>query len=100
MPEMKPNAFARSISDSRRSLSLSMVHYESQYRKIFGGDTLNAPYRQGPKGINTLCQPTSVNESIARSQVGFIEGESTLPPLFFMALYAAKNILWVQENPR
>ena len=59
----------------------------------------NLPYRQGPIGMKILCQPTSVKVSIALSQVGLISEESILPPLFFIALYAAKNTRVVQENP-
>lgn len=50
-------------------------------------------------GMNILCQPTSVKASMALSQVGLITEESMLPPLFFIALYAAKNTRVVQENP-
>lgn len=44
------------------------------------------PYIQGPMGTNSLCQPTSVKVSMARSHVGLMDGESMFPPRFFIAL--------------
>lgn len=98
MPAMYLRQSSRSISASTRSRWSAMYVYDEPYGGREERERLDAPYRHGPMGMNILCHPTSVYESIALSQVGDIEVESMLPPLFFMALYAAKKKRCVQEK--